>query len=76
MYKNDPVKLKQVDAIAEKLLTPQTPRYSKPGLQAHVSYLAGMTTGADQKVGSDALDRYAVLKKELDAIVAELDKIK
>ena len=25
--------------------------------------------------GKDALDRYAVLKKELDAIVAELDKL-
>jgi hypothetical protein len=34
-----------------------------------------MTTGADQKVGKDALDRYAVLKKELDAIVLELDRV-
>jgi hypothetical protein len=35
-----------------------------------------MTNGADQKVGRDALERYAVLKKELEAIIAELDKIK
>ena len=76
MYKNDLVKLKQVEAVAEKLITPQTPRYSKPGLQTHVSYLANMTGSVDQKVGRDALERYAVLKKELEAIVAELDKIK
>jgi hypothetical protein len=34
-----------------------------------------MTGGADQKVGKDAKDRYAVLRKELDAIKAELDRI-
>ena len=66
---------RQVDALAAKLVT-EPVRYGKPGLQAHVSYLAGMTTASDQKVGRDALERYAVLKKELDAIAAELDKIK
>jgi hypothetical protein len=70
----DAEKAKKVDAIAAKLLT-EPVRYGKPGLQAHISYLAGMTTGADQKVGKDALDRYAVLRKELDAIVVELDAL-
>ncbi|HEX5069236.1 MAG TPA: hypothetical protein VFV78_03390 [Vicinamibacterales bacterium] len=70
----DAAKAKQVDAIAAQLLT-EPVRYGKPGLQAHISYLAGMTSGADQKVGKDALDRYAVLKKELDAIVAQLDQL-
>jgi len=70
----DAEKAKKVDAIAAKLLT-EPVRYGKPGLQAHISYLAGMTSGADQKVGKDALDRYAVLRKELDAIVAELDSL-
>ena len=70
----DADKAKKVDAIAAKLLT-EPVRYGKPGLQAHISYLAGMTSGADQKVGKDALDRYAVLRKELDAIVAELDSL-
>ena len=50
-------------------------RYGKPGLQAHITYLAGMTTRADQKVGRDALERYEVLKKELDAIRAEADRL-
>ena len=67
-------RLKQLDVIAGKLLT-EPVRYGKPGLQQHVNYLAGMTAAADQKVGRDALDRYAVLKKELDAIRAELDKL-
>jgi hypothetical protein len=34
-----------------------------------------MTTGADQKIGRDALERYATLRKDLDALSAELDKI-
>jgi len=70
----DADKAKKVDAIAAQLLT-EPVRYGKPGLQAHISYLAGMTTGADQKVGKDATDRYLVLKKELDAIVLELDRL-
>ncbi|HXT71484.1 MAG TPA: hypothetical protein VN700_17140 [Vicinamibacterales bacterium] len=74
-HKNDPVRLKQVEEIASTLLT-QPVRYGKPGLQAHVQYLAGMTSAVDQKVGRDALERYAVLKKELDSLIAVLDKIK
>jgi len=70
----DAARAKQIDAIASQLVS-ETVRYGKPGLQAHITYLAGMTTGADQKVGKDALDRYAVLKKELDAIVAQLDQL-
>jgi len=50
-------------------------RYGKPGLQAHIGYLSGMTVRVDQKVGRDALSRYAVLKQELDVIKKELDKL-
>lgn len=71
---SDAAKAKRIDEIAAVLKT-EPVRYGKPGLQAHISYLAGMTGGVDQKVGKDALDRYAVLKKELDAIVAELDRL-
>jgi hypothetical protein len=31
-----------------------------------------MTTQADQKVGRDAVARYEALRKELDAVLAEL----
>ncbi len=64
----------RVDALAAKLLT-EPVRYGKPGLQAHIQYLAGMTTGVDQKIGRDAIARYEVLKKELDAIRAEADRV-
>ena len=70
----DAEKAKQVEAIAAKLLT-EPVRYGKPGLQAHITYLAGMTTSADQKIGRDAVERYAVLKKELDAIRADVDRL-
>jgi hypothetical protein len=46
-------------------------RYNKPGLQAHIQYLASMTSNVDQKIGRDAVERYLVLKKELDALKAQ-----
>jgi hypothetical protein len=61
-------------ALAGKLLT-EPVRYGKPGLQAHINYLAGMTANVDQKIGRDAIERYQVLKKELDALRAEADRI-
>ena len=66
--------LSKLQAVAAKVET-EPVRYGKPGIQAHISYLAGMTTGADQKIGRDAIARYLVLRKELDAIKAELDRI-
>ena len=50
-------------------------RYGKPGLQAHITYLAGMTSNVDQKIGRDAIERYQVLKKEFDTLLAEADRI-
>jgi photosystem II stability/assembly factor-like uncharacterized protein len=70
----DAEKAKRVDAIAAKLLA-EPVRYGKPGLQAHITYLAGMTANVDQKIGRDAIERYAVLKKELDAVRAEVDRV-
>jgi hypothetical protein len=70
----DTEKAKALDSIAGKLLT-EPVRYGKPGLQAHITYLAGMTSGADQKIGQDAIERYGVLGKELAAIRTEVDKL-
>jgi photosystem II stability/assembly factor-like uncharacterized protein len=64
----------KVNAIAAKLLT-EPVRYSKPGLQAHINYLASMTANVDQKIGRDAIERYNVLKKELDALRGEVDRV-
>lgn len=66
--------LNHVNSVAAKLLT-EPVRYGKPGLQAHITYLAGMTANADQKIGRDAIDRYEVLRKELDVVSAELDRV-
>jgi hypothetical protein len=72
----DAEKAKQVQAIYDKLVnTPEGVRYNKPGLQEHVNYLAGMTSNTDQKIGRDAIARYAELKKEFDGLKAELDKV-
>ncbi len=70
----DAEKAKQVEVIAGTLLT-QPVRYGRPGLQAHITYLASMTSRGDQKIGRDAVERYAELKKELDAVNAELSRV-
>src|SRR6185437_5915203 len=62
--------LRRVNDIAAKLLT-EPVRYGKPGLQAHVAYLATMTANVDQKIGRDAGERNQVLKKEFDTLKAE-----
>ena len=65
---------KRLEAIADRLFTPSI-RYSKPGLQAHISYLAGMTSGVDQKIGRDAIERYATLRRDFDQLKADLDRV-
>jgi len=64
----------RIIALAAKLLT-EPVRYGKPGLQAHVTYLASMTANVDQKIGRDAIERYQMLKKEFDALRAEADQV-
>lgn len=65
--------LARVQAVAAKLIT-EPVRYGKPGLVAHITYLNGMTNGADQKIGRDAITRYQLLRKEFDAVSAELTR--
>jgi len=63
-----------LNEVADKLITGPI-RYSAPGLQTHIQYLAGMTSRVDQKVGRDALERYEVLRAELDQITAEVNRV-
>ncbi|HEY6830197.1 MAG TPA: hypothetical protein VI259_25265 [Gemmatimonadaceae bacterium] len=49
-------------------------RYGRPGLQTQITYLAGMTTRVDQRIGRDAVERYQTLRKELDALEARVNK--
>ena len=65
---------RMLQPIEGKLLTPPI-RYSTPGLQAHIQYLYTLTNSADQRVGKDARDRYAVLRREMDSVTAELNRI-
>ena len=66
--------LRLLQAIEGKLLTP-TVRYSRPGLQAHINYLYGMTMQADQRVPRDAVERFQALRRELDAVQAEARRL-
>src|SRR5205807_9107429 len=60
-----------VNAVAARLIT-EPVRYGKPGLQAQITYLAGMTANIDQKIGRDAIERYEAMKNELDLIRADV----
>ena len=63
--------LAKVEAIATTLFGPdEGVRYGRPGLQTQITYLAGMTTRVDQRIGRDAIERYRTLRKELDALEA------
>jgi photosystem II stability/assembly factor-like uncharacterized protein len=66
--------LRALEEIRAKVITPAV-RYSKPELQAHIQYLYSLTNQADQRIGRDAIQRYAVLRRELDARIAELRKV-
>ncbi|HYL78174.1 MAG TPA: hypothetical protein VEU96_28420 [Bryobacteraceae bacterium] len=55
------------------LITPSI-RYSKPELQTHITYLYTLTNATDQRIGRDAIERYNVLRKELDERIAEVNK--
>jgi hypothetical protein len=37
--------------------------------------LYSLTSATDQKIGRDAIERYNTLRKELDARIAELNRI-
>jgi photosystem II stability/assembly factor-like uncharacterized protein len=73
-FAGNAVTVARLNELEGKLVTPPI-RYSKPGLQAHIQYLYFATNGADQKVGRDAVERYNVLRKELDSILVELKQI-
>ena len=72
--KNDPDKLAKLNELASHLITPSV-RYSKPALQTHITYLYSLTTATDQRIGQDAAERYATLRKELDQRLSELNSL-
>src|SRR5688572_27862926 len=62
--------LARLAALEALLVTPPV-RYSRPALQAQIAYLYGLTTQGDQRIGRDAVERYATLRGELDTVQAE-----
>jgi len=72
--KDDPAKLAKLSEVAAKLITPPI-RYSQPALQSHITYLYSVTNSTDQRIGRDVIERYNVLRKELDQRIAEVNAI-
>ena len=67
-------KAQALKPIADRLITSKI-RYSQPALQTHVTYLYSETNSTDQKVGQDAVARYAELRQKIDDLTAELNKV-
>jgi photosystem II stability/assembly factor-like uncharacterized protein len=68
--------LSKVEALAAVLFGPdEGVRYGRPGLQTQITYLAGMTTRVDQRIGRDAVERYQSLRKDLDALEARAKQV-
>ena len=67
-------KLAKVNELASHLITPPI-RYSRPELQTHITYLYSMTNLTDQKIGRDAIDRFKVLRKQMDEYQLELNRL-
>ncbi|KAB7647903.1 WD40/YVTN/BNR-like repeat-containing protein [Polymorphobacter fuscus] len=70
----DEAKARALAPVAARLITPPI-RYSAPGLQTHVTYLYSETGASDQKVGRDAVDRYTALRQQVDAALADVDRV-
>ncbi len=66
--------LRNAADAAAKVLNTEPVRYGKPGLQAHIQYLSSLTARTDMRIGRDAIERYRVLRVELDAVLAGLDR--
>jgi hypothetical protein len=68
--------LTKVEALATTLFgAGEGVRYGAPGLQTQITYLAGMTTRVDQRIGRDAVDRYQTLRKELTALETRVGQV-
>ncbi|MEO5814229.1 MAG: exo-alpha-sialidase, partial [Gemmatimonadaceae bacterium] len=66
------LRVAKIPALDNEFFTPPV-RYSRPGVQSHITYLYGMTQGADQRVPKDAIDRYRELRQALDVLTRKLD---
>ncbi len=64
----------KVAELADVLITSPI-RYSQPKLQTHITYLYSATTATDQKIGHDAVERYGVLRRQLDDLIKRADAI-
>jgi photosystem II stability/assembly factor-like uncharacterized protein len=70
----DAAKQAALQAIAAKLLTPAV-RYSPPGLDTHVNYLRSQTDEYDGQIGNHPKERLIGLRKQIDDVVAQLDRL-
>jgi photosystem II stability/assembly factor-like uncharacterized protein len=62
-------------AIESLLVTSEEGRYPQPMLLDQIQYLGGMTSRADQKLGTDAYTRFDELQTELAGHQAEIERL-
>ena len=64
----------RLQEVMDRLITSPI-RYSQPKLQTHITYLYSVTAATDQKIGQDVVERYAQLRKQLDALAAQVNAV-
>jgi hypothetical protein len=67
--------LRQVSALEQRLVTQSGQAYAQPMLLAQISYLNGIVSRGDNRPHRDAFERYAELRRELDEMRAEFQRI-
>jgi hypothetical protein len=64
---------RRVQALFDRIFDVDV-RYGQPGLSTHVRYLNGMVRG-DMHPGNQALERFAVLRREVDQMRADVNQV-
>ena len=60
--------------LRAELITSREGSYQQPMLLDQISYLYGMTNGADQRPGDQVYRRYEELRRQLDALESRIDR--
>ena len=71
---NNAAALRQLEALERRVTTQPNQAYAQPMLTSQISYLSGIVRG-DNRPHNHAFERYEELKREVDSIRAELQRI-
>ena len=72
----NPAAVARLDALEQRVVTRSGQAYPQPMLAAQASYLNGIVSRGDNRPHRDAYERYDELRADVDAVKAELERIR